>query len=110
MEHGPCVAIVKKQNHVHTRIESTATIELGGTSTFRPTDSAMSSRAGVSPATRDPPPSRSLRILANASRCAATSRAVHTQPSRRREFCHFTDIYSPSILKHLLKGEGGAAE
>ena len=29
--------------------------------------------------------------------------------SRRRD-CHFTDIPSPSLLKHLLKGEGGAAE
>ena len=29
---------------------------------------------------------------------------------RRREFCHFTDIPSPSVLKHLLKGEGGTAE
>ena len=24
--------------------------------------------------------------------------------------CHFADIPSPSLLKHLLKGEGGAAE
>ena len=24
--------------------------------------------------------------------------------------CHFADVPSPSILKHLLKGEGGAAE
>ena len=31
-------------------------------------------------------------------------------PSRRREFCNFADIPSPSILKHLLKVEGGAAE
>ena len=30
--------------------------------------------------------------------------------SRRRESCHFTDTPSPSVLKHLLKGEGGAAE
>ena len=29
--------------------------------------------------------------------------------SRRRD-CHFTDIPSPSLLKHLLKIEGGAAE
>ena len=29
--------------------------------------------------------------------------------SRRRD-CHFTGIPSPSILKHLLKVEGGAAE
>ena len=30
-------------------------------------------------------------------------------PSRRRDY-HFTDIPSPSVLKHLLEGEGGAAE
>ena len=29
--------------------------------------------------------------------------------SRRRD-CHFADIPSPSLLKRLLKGEGGAAE
>ena len=29
--------------------------------------------------------------------------------SRRRD-CHFTGISSPSLLKHLLKGEEGAAE
>ena len=31
------------------------------------------------------------------------------EPSRQRD-CHFTGIPSPSILKNLLKGEGGAAE
>ena len=31
-------------------------------------------------------------------------------PSRRQEFCHCTDIASPSMLKHLLKGEGVSAE
>ena len=30
-------------------------------------------------------------------------------PSRRRE-CHFADIPFLSVLKHQLKGEGGAAE
>ena len=30
-------------------------------------------------------------------------------PSRRRN-CHSADIPSPSLLKNLLKGEGGAAE
>ena len=29
--------------------------------------------------------------------------------SRRRD-CHFTDALSSSLLKHLLNGEGGAAE
>ena len=29
--------------------------------------------------------------------------------SRRRD-CHFADALSPSLLIHLLKGEGGAAE
>ena len=33
----------------------------------------------------------------------------HGLASRRRD-CHFADIPSPSILKHLLEGEGGAAE
>ena len=31
-------------------------------------------------------------------------------PSHWREFCHFADALSPSLLKHLLKVEGGAAE
>ena len=31
------------------------------------------------------------------------------QPSRWR-VCHFADIPSPSLLKRLLKGEGGSAE
>ena len=31
-------------------------------------------------------------------------------PHSRRRDCHFTDIPSPSILKHPLKGEGVAAE
>ena len=30
--------------------------------------------------------------------------------SRRREFCHCADVPSPSLLKRLLKREGGAAE
>ena len=30
--------------------------------------------------------------------------------SRRREFCHFTATPFASMLKHLLKGEGDAAE
>ena len=30
--------------------------------------------------------------------------------SRRREFCRFADTPSPSLLKNLLKGVGGAAE
>ena len=30
--------------------------------------------------------------------------------SRRREFCHCADTPSPSLLEHLLKEEGGAAE
>ena len=37
-----------------------------------------------------------------AGRCAGGT-------SRRRD-CHFADISSPSLLKHLLKGEEGAAE
>ena len=30
-------------------------------------------------------------------------------PSRRRD-CHLTDVTSPSILKHLLKGERGVQQ
>ena len=30
--------------------------------------------------------------------------------SHWREFCHFADTPSPSLLKHLLKLEGGASE
>ena len=38
--------------------------------------------------------------------------AGHREPpaaawSRRREFCHFADALSPSLLRRLLKGEGG---
>ena len=29
---------------------------------------------------------------------------------RRREFCHCADTPSPSVLKHQLEVEGGAAE
>ena len=56
-------------------------------------------------------------------RCARTSRRSATagcrggrprwpRPRLRRwrVFCHFADTPSPSILKRLLKGEGGAAE
>ena len=31
-------------------------------------------------------------------------------PSSHRRDCHFDDALSPSLLKHLLKVEGGAAE
>ena len=33
-----------------------------------------------------------------------------TLPASRRRDCPFTGIPSPSILKHLLEGEGSAAE
>ena len=33
-----------------------------------------------------------------------------TPPSSRRRDCHFTDTPFSSVLKHLLNGEGGAAE
>ena len=44
---------------------------------------------------------------------AATSRVVLLKDSgdnSRRRDCHFADTPSPSMLKHLLKVEGGAAE
>ena len=30
-------------------------------------------------------------------------------PTHRREFCHFADALSPSLLKHVLKGDGGCS-
>ena len=41
---------------------------------------------------------------------AGSHSEMHGEDSHRRDFCHLTDIPSPSILKHLLKVEGGAAE
>ena len=35
---------------------------------------------------------------------------VQVEPSHWREFCHFAGALSPSVLKHLLKGEGIPAE
>ena len=37
------------------------------------------------------------------------SKHPRTPPSRRRD-CHFANNPSPFLLKHLLKGEGGAAK
>ena len=45
-----------------------------------------------------------------AAPCWSSSSMQSARPSRRREFCHFTDALSSSLLKHLLHGEGGAAE
>ena len=40
---------------------------------------------------------------------AAPASRVSIEPSRRRrEVCYFADTPSPSLLKRLLKGEGGA--
>ena len=39
--------------------------------------------------------------------CLPSSSTRRTVMSSRRRDCHFTDIPSPSILKHLIKGEGG---
>ena len=38
-----------------------------------------------------------------------TKTGARPGPSRRREFCHFADTPSPSILKHLLNVEGGCS-
>ena len=43
------------------------------------------------------------------SRSAQRSIARRGGISRRRD-CLFADVPSPSVLKHLLKGEGDAAE
>ena len=55
----------------------------------------------VSPTARSDPATKTTRTL----RCV-----LGGERSRRREFCHFADIPSPSMLKRLLKGEGDAAE
>ena len=55
----------------------------------------------VSPTARSDPATKTTRTL----RCV-----LGGERSRRREFCHFADIPSPSMLKRLLKGEEGAAE
>ena len=39
-----------------------------------------------------------------------TSAAGSNGSSRQRAFCHSADVPSPSLLKHLLQEEGGAAE
>ena len=41
---------------------------------------------------------------------AGRARFRHGDYSRWREFCHFADVPSPVLLKHLLQVEGGAAE
>ena len=45
-----------------------------------------------------------LNVLAN------LAWAVDTGDISRRRDCHFADALSPSVLKHLLKVEGGAAK
>ena len=54
-----------------------------------------------------------LQQLAKVQKLAAKVAYSKHRPaggaSRRRD-CHFTDTPSSSILKRLLKGEGGAAE
>ena len=46
---------------------------------------------------------KALRIAQSAAKREGLHRNV------RRRDCHFTDIPTPSLLKHLLKGEGSAA-
>ena len=52
---------------------------------------------------------RPARPTAGGLRRGAEPPRGRGRDSRRRD-CHFTDIPSPSMLKHLLKREGGAAE
>ena len=49
---------------------------------------------------------RCAHSRAGPAQISATSTRLH----RRREFCHSADVPSPSVLKRLLQGEGGAAE
>ena len=49
------------------------------------------------------------RYDVNFVRCALELGDPGVGLSRRRD-CHFTDTPSPSLLKRLVKGEGGAAE
>ena len=49
-------------------------------------------------------------ILAPVARDARVRTARHAKPSDRREFCHFAETPSPSVLKRLLEVEGGASE
>ena len=51
-------------------------------------------------------------VLVNLTRfpdMKVSDRAV-LQAAAPAENCHFTDVPSPSLLKHLIKVEGGAAE
>ena len=47
--------------------------------------------------------------MPDAARYVVDCEKNSAQPSRRRD-CHFADALSPSLLKHPLKVEGGAAE
>ena len=94
-------------------------------SAHRPASAGGAGRAGrvVPPAARgggggggggggEPGELRAERILGRRVRArgAGFSRpVVEYQVSRRRD-CHFTDTPVLSLLKHLLKVEGGAAE
>ena len=55
------------------------------------------------------PPPLPVTAAAPASRSAEPTAAVDGKTSHWRD-CHFADALSSSLLKHLLKGEGGAAE
>ena len=71
---------------------------------------APSHSQSARPQPRPAPPSASS-FATGQSRCRLNGRGngFDTPPSHRRD-CHFDDIPSPSILKRLLKVEGGAAE
>ena len=73
--------------------------------------SASTCRSPCSPpsdATTRPPVT--LQPSSPASPDARTARRSEDSPPSRRRDCHFADIPSPSLLKNLLKVEGGAAE
>ena len=52
---------------------------------------------------------RITRVLLLLAKEAEDAKTAAANGGRRRDR-HFTGIPSPSILKHLLKGEGGAAK
>ena len=60
-----------------------------------------------------------LHVISLVRQMLARRRAGRHKPARaggprgldsRRRDCQFTDTPSPSVLKHLLQAEGGAAE
>ena len=81
------------------------------TPTYTPTDPASPRDLAFCPLYRagNVVPAAPARIVQE-SQLRHPAHPTALQPSRRRRDCHFGDAPSPSILKHLLKVEGRAAE